>query len=83
MNILMDGSLRFWVQVDYECLQEEERGPSKAKLISEILHRYEAAGDAMRYVDAHGQIAWKASPRMLARLADAQREVMDDWDDFG
>jgi hypothetical protein len=48
-------------------------------VLSEILQQYEEAGDAMRYLNAQGGVAWKASPRMLARLADAERAVEDDW----
>jgi hypothetical protein len=36
----------------------------------------------MRYLNATGQIAWKASPWMRSRLADAEREVKDDMEDF-
>ena len=36
----------------------------------------------MRYLNAKGQIAWKASPLMLRKLADAEREVEDDMADF-
>jgi hypothetical protein len=36
----------------------------------------------MRYLNAKGQIAWKASPSMLSRLADAEREVEDDLEDL-
>jgi hypothetical protein len=79
----MTPALRFWVQVDYECLREEKPGGPKAELLSEILRRYEEAGDAMRYLNARGEITWKTAPRMLARLADAEREVMEDWADFG
>jgi hypothetical protein len=32
----------------------------------------------MRYLNANGRIAWKATPFMLQKLADAQREVEDD-----
>jgi hypothetical protein len=35
----------------------------------------------MRYLDAEGQIAWKATPRMLVRLADAERDARDDLRD--
>jgi hypothetical protein len=49
---------------------------------AEILHDYERHGDAMRYLNAEGQIAWKASPAMLRRLADAEREVEDDMEDL-
>ena len=50
------------------------------ELIAEILHEYERAGDAMRYLNVEGNIAWKASPLMLAKLADAEREVEDDME---
>ena len=43
------------------------------------LVEYEAAGDAMRYLDRNGRVAWKATTRMLTRLADLEREVEDDW----
>jgi hypothetical protein len=39
------------------------------------------AGDAMRYLNAKGEISWKATPRMLTRLADAEQEAIDDMDD--
>jgi len=52
--------------------------PTKSELIAQILLAYEEAGDAMRHLNAHGRIAWKATPRMLARLADAEREARDD-----
>jgi hypothetical protein len=35
----------------------------------------------MRYVDSKGEIAWKATPGMLSRLADAEREAIDDMED--
>jgi hypothetical protein len=36
----------------------------------------------MRYLDANGKIGWKASPRFLTTLADAEREAHDDLADF-
>jgi len=54
----------------------------KAELIAEILRDYERHGDAMRYLNVEGKIAWKASPSMLQKLADAEREVEDDLEDF-
>ena len=32
----------------------------------------------MRYLNSDGRIAWRATPSMLTRLADAEREVIDD-----
>ena len=81
MKFQMDKTLRFWVDCSYEDKRHENANRTKAELIAEILRDYERSGDAMRYLDAEGQIAWKASPWMLARLADAEREVEDDMED--
>src|SRR5205823_6302974 len=51
----------------------------QAELIAEILREYERSGDAMRYLNAKGQIAWKASPSMLSRLADAEARSSTIW----
>jgi hypothetical protein len=32
----------------------------------------------MRYLRADGKIGWKAAPRMLARLADAERDAQEE-----
>jgi hypothetical protein len=44
----------------------------------DLLWILEQAGDAMRQLNSKGQIAWKATPRMLTRLADAEQEARDD-----
>ena len=36
----------------------------------------------MRHLDNRGKISWKASPRFLTMLADAEREAQDDLADF-
>jgi len=78
----MDKTLSFWVDCSYEDKKYENANRTKAELMAEILREYERSGDAMRYLNANGQIAWKASPWMLSRLADAEREVEDDMADF-
>ena len=82
MKFRMDKTLRFWVDCSYEDKKCENANRTRAELIAEILGEYEQCGDTMRYLDANGQIAWKASPWMLSRLADAEREVEDDMADF-
>jgi hypothetical protein len=32
----------------------------------------------MRYLNADGRVAWKATPGMISRLADAEQEARDD-----
>jgi hypothetical protein len=67
------------VCVDVAC---EERKASAAMsehaLVAEVLHEFEQAGNAMRYLRADGKIGWKATPRMLDWLADAEREAVED-----
>jgi hypothetical protein len=82
MKIRLDKTLRFWVDCSYEDKKYEEANRTRAELIAEILREYERHSDAMRYLNAEGKIAWKASPAMLRRLADFQRDAEDDLDDL-
>jgi hypothetical protein len=81
MKFPMTKILRFWVDVEYEHIKTDNARRSRAQLIARILCEFEEAGDAMRFLNAHGQIAWKATPAMLTRLADAEQEARDDWED--
>ena len=43
-------------------------------------HRLKRLVTRMRYPDRKGGVAWKAMPRMLTRLADAEaRDDLADW----
>jgi hypothetical protein len=50
--------------------------------VTQILREYERRGDALRCLNKRGRIAWKASPRFLGMLADAERDALDDLDDW-
>jgi hypothetical protein len=78
----MEKTLQFWVDVAYEERKWEAGNPTKNQLIAEILQEYERRGDAMRYLNAKGRIAWKPSPAMLMDLADAERDAQEDLEDF-
>jgi hypothetical protein len=82
MKFRMDKTLRFWVDCSYEDRKHHHANRTRAELLAEILREYERAGDAMRHLNAKGQIAWKASPTMVQKLADAEREVEDDMEDL-
>ena len=82
MKFRMDQTLRFWVDCSCEDKRVENANRTKTELIAEILREYERSGDAMRYLNVEREIAWKASPWMLSRLADGEREVRDDMADF-
>jgi hypothetical protein len=82
MKFHISRVLRFWVLVEYERSRNQEFSRTRAQLIPQILREFEEAGDAMRHLNAKGEIAWKATPGMLSRLADAEQEAIDDMEDW-
>ena len=82
MKFRMDKTLRFWVDVAYDAIKSDHDNVTKQQLLAQILRRYEERGDAMRCLDKQGKIAWKASPRFLTKLADAERDAQDELEDF-
>jgi hypothetical protein len=78
MKLWMTRRLKFWV--DVACEQRKAKLPAKNRraLVSEVLQEFEQAGDAMRYLRSDGEIGWKATPRMLDWLTDAEREATED-----
>ena len=52
------------------------------RVSAEMLIELEAAGDAMRYVNSHGQIAWKATPSLCQYLKDMELDAEADLEDF-
>jgi hypothetical protein len=47
-------------------------------VLAEILAEAEAAGDAVRYLNAKGQIAWKATRQLREYLADREADAEAD-----
>jgi hypothetical protein len=82
MKFRMTKALRFWVDVEYERIRNHCPGHSRTELLSQILRKFEEAGDALRYLNGDGRVAWKATPRMLTRLADAEHGARDDLADW-
>jgi hypothetical protein len=82
MKLRMDKTLRFWVGVAYEDIKSGNAELSRRQLVAQILREYERRGDAMRRLNRHGRIVWKASPRFLSMLEDAERDARDDFADW-
>jgi hypothetical protein len=78
----MDKTLRFWVEVAYDHIKLAHDDLTKRQVVAQILRKYEERGDAMRCLDNRGKVAWKATPRFLTMLADADREAEADLQDF-
>ena len=82
MKLRMDKALQFWVDVAVEHIKSDHIDLTKRQLVAQILREYERRGDAMRYLNEQGKIGWKASPRFLTMLADAERDARDDLADW-
>jgi hypothetical protein len=82
MKLRMEKTLRFWVDCSYEDKRYDNSNRTRNELIADILRDYERSGHAMRYLNVKGQIAWKASPRMLSMLADLERDAEGDLADW-
>jgi hypothetical protein len=81
MKFHMTKILQFWVDVEYERIKNNGPDRSRTELVAQILWKFEEAGEAMRYLNTKGKIAWKATPGLLSRLADAEQEAIDDMED--
>jgi len=81
MKLQMDKTLNFWIDVAYQDLKDDHANLIKHQLVAHILREYESRGDAMRYLNVKGKIAWKASPSFLDTIADAERDAQDELDD--
>jgi hypothetical protein len=82
MKFRMSRILRFWVDVEYEDAKNQGPDRPRIEVLAQILREFEEAGEAMRYLNTKCEIAWKATPGMLSRLADAEQEAIDDMDDW-
>jgi hypothetical protein len=82
MKFRMTKVLRFWVECEFDDVKDQGPSRRKSDVLAQILREFEEAGDAMRYLNADGRVAWKATPRMLTRLADAEQEARDDLADW-
>jgi hypothetical protein len=78
MRLRMTKKLKFWIDVACEQRKAQTALESRQALIAEVLREFEQAGDAMRYLRADGKIGWKPTQWMLDRLADAEREAVED-----
>ena len=84
MPILMDKTLMEYADQAYEAVRLRRNGvhTTRDRVSAEMLIELEAAGDAMRYVNRRGRIAWKATPQLRSYLMDLQLDTEADLADF-
>jgi hypothetical protein len=80
MKFHIDKILQRYVDETVEAARLRRNGVKRDRtaVLAEILTKAEAAGDAMRYVDAKGRIAWKATPRLRGILEDLEADARAD-----
>ena len=83
MPILMDQVLTEYADQAYEAARLRRNGVHTAReLVSAtMLAELEATGEAMRYLNSDGQIAWKATPSLCQYLMDLQLDAETDLED--
>ena len=82
MKHRISKTLRFWVDVACEQRKSDAPNTSKSALVAQVLHEFEECGDAMRYLDRNGRIAWKATASMVSRLSAAEHEAKDEFEEW-
>ena len=80
----MDQILTEYADQAYETarLGRSRVHPDRDRVSAGMLIELEAAGDAMRFVDGSGRIAWKATPKLRNFLMDLQLDAKADLEDF-
>jgi len=83
MAIPMDKILQEIADQAYYASSLRRNGvqPTRDVFLAEVLGELEASGDAMRFVDAKGRIAWMATPRLRDYLQDLELEAEEDLED--
>ena len=78
----MDKILEEIVEQAYEeaHLGRNSGFPDRNLVFSEILADLESNGDAMRYLDSKGRIAWKATPDLRDYLNDLKLDAEADFE---
>ena len=82
MKLRLSKTLRFWVDIACEQRKRDAAGKSKQAVVAQVLHEWEEAGEATRYLRADGKIGWRATQQMLDGLADAERDARDELDEW-
>src|SRR5580704_3592504 len=74
---LMDKSLTEYADQAFESARLRRNGvlTTRDLVSAKMLAELEAGGDAMRYVNSDGEIAWKATPRLRNYLMDLQLDA--------
>ena len=84
MPIFRDKTLTEYVHQAYDLSRLGRNGVHTTRhLVSaEMLGELEATGEAMRYVNCEGRIAWKATPSLCKHLMDLELDAQGDLENI-
>ena len=85
MSIPMDKILPEYADQAFEKAARLRRNSvytARDRVSAGTLAELEATGDAMRFLDAEGRIAWKATPSLCQYLMDLQLDAEADLEDI-
>jgi hypothetical protein len=82
MKFRMDRIVRELVEEAWEWarLGRDRDFVDKNRVFSEALAEFEASGDALRYLDSKGRIAWKTTPDLRDYLNDLKLDAEADFE---
>jgi hypothetical protein len=80
MEYQMDKVLRECVEYACELARLGRSGGllDRSEILAEVLIQFEGDGNAMRYVNSKGRIAWKATPQLRDFLEDLRLDAEAD-----
>ncbi len=83
MRILMDKLLTEYASQAFVAARLRRNGVHSTGdlAFAEVLGQLEATGDAMRFVDNNGRVAWKATPSFCLYLMDLELDAQEDLED--
>jgi hypothetical protein len=84
MPIPMDSILTECTDQAYESARLRRNGvhTTRDRVFAKMLAELEAAGDAMRFVNGSGRVAWKATPSLCQYLMDLELDAQEDLEDI-
>jgi hypothetical protein len=84
MKMRMDEVLTEYADQAFETARLGRNGAHATcdRVFAGVLAKPEACGDAMRFVDTDGRIAWRATPNLCQHLNDLEVDAQDDLDDI-
>jgi hypothetical protein len=80
---LLDKILTDYADQAFESARLRRNGicTSRDWISAEMLAELEAVGDAMRYLNSKGRVAWKATPQLRSYLMDLQLDAEADLEE--